>query len=150
MRKERMTLHRFCSYVEFYQYMAGRPLFNHTDHYQGGKGGSTSKGFCFFMGDVNEWAQRLNGLVEFDVLLTVEVAPERVIASMGVYADWSKDDGHSMPPKRRFPEFCTECYCKEAFHFISADHSYRHTHISRSQVVAMEADQLSRIIKKFI
>jgi len=82
MRTNYITLHRFCSYKEYEQYMSGSSLHNHTDHYHGGKGGSLSRGFCFFMGDIDEWVRRLNGLVDFDVLLTVNVAPELVNPSM--------------------------------------------------------------------
>lgn len=113
-----------------------------------GKGGSLSRGFCFFMGDVDEWARRLNGLVDFDVLLTVEVAPVLVRRSMGVYADWSKDDGHSMPPKKHFQEYCTETYSRDKFHYVSGVDTYSRSHISRSQVLAHLANTMPQAIHK--
>ena len=137
MRTNYITLHRFCSYKEYEQYMSGSSLHNHTDHYHGGKGGSLSRGFCFFMGDVDEWARRLNGLVDFDVLLTVNVAPELVNPSMGVYADWSKCDGLSTPPRKHFQEFCTTTYNRADFRFVSADRSFSLSHISRSEILAL-------------
>lgn len=148
MRKNYITLHRFCSYKEYEQYMSGSSLHNHTNHYHGGKGGSLSRGFCFFMGDVDEWARRLNGLVDFDVLLTVKVAPELVRRSVGVYADWSKDDGHSMPPKKHFQEFCSETYSRDKFHYVSGLDTYSRSHISRSQVLAHLAKTMPQAIHK--
>lgn len=134
MRTNYITLHRFCSYKEYEQYMSGSSLHNHTDHYHGGKGGSLSRGFCFFMGDIDEWARRLNGLVDFDVLLTVNVAPELVNPSMGVYADWAKDDGTHMPPKKHFREYCTNHYDRDNFHLMKVDHSFSENHVSRSKI----------------
>jgi len=122
MRTNYITLHRFCSYKEYEQYMSGSSLHNHTDHYHGGKGGSLSRGFCFFMGDIDEWVRRLNGLVDFDVLLTV---------------DWSKCDGLSTPPRKHFQEFCTTTYNRADFRFVSADRSFSLSHISRSEILAL-------------
>lgn len=118
-------------------YFAGETLHNFTDHYHGGSGGSLSIGFCFFSGNVAEWARRLNGLVDFDVLLTVNVAPELVNPSMGVYADWSKCDGLSTPPRKHFQEFCTTTYNRADFRFVSADRSFSLSHISRSEILAL-------------
>lgn len=115
-------------------YLNGHTLVNRTDHYAGGRGGSLSRGFCFFSGDVREWARRLNGLVEFDVLLTVETDPARVRESRGVYADWAKDTGRGIPPRKLFTEYCTERYDRYGFRFISADPSFAATHVSRSKL----------------
>ena len=71
MATDKLILHRFMSREEYIMYQSGEVLHNDTDHYKGGKGGSTSTGFCFFIGNVCVWAHRLNGLVSFDVLLTV-------------------------------------------------------------------------------
>lgn len=70
------------SIEEYEAYRSGLMLQNTTDHYRGGLGGSLSRGFCFFSGNVARWAQRLNGLVSFDVLLTVEVSPEAFMPTM--------------------------------------------------------------------
>lgn len=129
-----MILHRFCSQREFAAYMRGETLENHTDHYRGGLGGSTSRGGCFFRGDVYEWARRLNGLVEFDVLITVNTHPSLVSVSMGVYADWAKDDGTHMPPKKHFREYCTDHYDRDNFHLMKVDHSFSENHVSRSKI----------------
>lgn len=121
-----MILHRFCSVLEYNRYCAGEVLHNNTDHYHEGRGGSTSRGFCFFQGNHFEWARRLNGLVDFDILLSVNVAQEHVRQSMGVYADWeTAPDG--LPYRRvLFPEFCTESYDITRFRFVCCDRSFAH------------------------
>lgn len=131
----RMILHRFCSAAEFLKYQSGVTLENHTDHYQGGHGGSVSRGFCFFAGNVKEWARRLNGIVEFDVLLTVDVDPAFVNRSMGVYADWSKDNGRDAPPAALYPEYCTEAYDWAHFHYVSAERIDNKHYVSKSYLL---------------
>ncbi len=136
MKKDKLILHRFCSTAEFELYLAGQPLYNPTDHYRGGHGGSTSTGFCFFSGNVSDWAQRLNGIVDFDVLLTVEVSPVCVRQSQGVYADWANDNGATTPPRKIFTEYCAKSYSRDTFRFINADRSYSSSgrYISRSKI----------------
>lgn len=81
--KHEMILHRFCSQREFDAYMHGDTLQNTTDHYRGGFGGSKSRGFCFFRGSPEKWARRLQGIADFDILLTVEVNPKYIVESTG-------------------------------------------------------------------
>lgn len=119
-------------------YLNGHTLVNRTDHYAGGRGGSLSRGFCFFSGDAQEWARRLNGLVEFDVLLTVKTSAALVRKSCGIYADWARDTGSGIPPRKLFTEYCTETYDRRGFRFISADRSFAATHVSRSQLQKWE------------
>lgn len=125
MAKDKLILHRFMSREEYIMYQSGEVLHNDTDHYQGGKGGSVSKGFCFFMGNGREWAKRLNGLVSFDVLLTVELDLENtdadVYISSGVYAD---NPSAEFPKRRLYREVCTTAYSKQSMRFISADFSW--------------------------
>lgn len=128
-----MILHRFCSETEYAAYMRGETLENRTDHYRDGKGGSTSRGFCFFNGNVRTWAQRLNGIVDFDILITVEVSKTKIRESHGVYVDWEHDSGHGIPPRAVYKEFCTETYSREDFRLLGVDRSYFSTHISHSK-----------------
>lgn len=125
MAKDKLILHRFMSSEEYIMYQCGEVLHNDTDHYRGGKGGSVSKGFCFFIGNVREWAHRLNGLVSFEVLLTVELDPENtdadVYISSGIYAE---DPSADFPKRRLYREVCTTAYSKNSMRFISADFSY--------------------------
>ena len=125
MAKDKLILHRFMSRAEFIMYLSGEVLHNDTDHYRNGKGGSVSKGFCFFTGNVREWAHRLNGLVSFDVLLTVELDPENtdadVYISSGIYAE---DPSADFPKRRLYREVCTTAYSKKSMRFVSADFTY--------------------------
>lgn len=110
---------------EYIMYQSGEVLHNETDHYRNGKGGSTSKGFCFFIGNSRVWAHRLNGLVSFDVLLTVELdlmnTDADVYISTGVYADYPSAE---FPKRRLYREVCTTAYSKQSMRFISADFSW--------------------------
>lgn len=125
MAHDTLILHRFMSREEYIMYQSGEVLHNDTDHFQGDKGGSVSKGFCFFTGDIDEWAHRLNGLVSFDVLLTVELDLENtdadVYISSGVYAD---DPSAEFPKRRLYREVCTTAYSKQSMRFVSADFKY--------------------------
>lgn len=125
MANDTLRLHRFMSKAEYIMYQSGEILHNNTDHYRNGKGGSTSKGFCFFIGNVREWAHRLNGLVSFDVLLTVEFngvdLDGDVYISSGVYAD---NPSAEYPKRKLYREVCTTAYSRESMRFISADFSY--------------------------
>lgn len=125
MATDKLILHRFMSRVEYLSYMSGEVLHNDTDHFRGGKGGSVSKGFCFFMGKIHEWAHRLNGLVSFDVLLTVELDLENsdadVYISSGVYAD---DPSSEYPKRKLYREVCTTAYSHNSMRFVSANFMY--------------------------
>ncbi len=129
-----MILHRFCSAPEAEMFLSGKTLVNRADHYQGGRGGSLSRGFCFFEGDVAEWARRLNGLVEFDVLLTVEVDPVLVNKSSGVYADWAAIYTRPYPPQKLFTEYCTEIYNRQSFRLVSQDRTFGESYVSASAI----------------
>ena len=115
-----MILHRFCSRAEFDKFMAGELLINRTDHFKKGRA-SRSKGFCFFQGDVDEWAHRLNGLVDFDVLLTIDVPKCDIKRTKAIY---SAKPGISSPAI--FTEFCTQAYSAESSRLIDVDTSYAH------------------------
>lgn len=125
MATDKLILHRFMSRVEYLSYMSGEVLHNDTDHFRGGKGGSVSKGFCFFTGYPFEWAHRLNGLVSFDVLLTVELdlmnTDADVYISSGVYAD---DPSSEYPKRKLYREVCTTAYSHNSMRFVSANFMY--------------------------
>lgn len=150
MAKDKLILHRFMSRLEYYLYQSGEVLHNEIDHYQGGKGGSVSRGFCFFAGNVYEWANRLNGLVSFDVLLTVELDPQNtdadVYISSGVYAD---NPAAECPKSILLREVCTTAYSKQSMRFISADFSWgcNPRFISKTDSLAMVLYRGSAIVK---
>ena len=125
MATDKLILHRFMSREEYIMYQSGEVLHNDTDHYRDGKGGSTSTGFCFFIGNVREWAHRLNGLVSFDVLLTVELDLENSDADVYITSGLYADDPSSEYPKRKlYREVCTTAYSRQSMRFISADFSW--------------------------
>lgn len=150
MAKDNLILHRFMSREEYIMYQSGEVLHNDTDHYRDDKGGSTSKGFCFFTGNVSEWAHRLNGLVTFEVQLTVEVDFDNTDAdiciSTGMYAD---DPSAEFPKRRLYREVCTTAYSKQSMRFVSADFSWASDprFISKDQLLAIPLSQISLIVK---
>lgn len=150
MATEKIIVHRFMSRAEYDKYMAGEVLHNDTDHYQGEKGGSVSKGFCFFTGYPFEWAHRLNGLVSFDVLLTVELDLENtdadVYISSGVYAD---DPSSEYPKRKLYREVCTTAYSQNSMRFVSANFMYASDprFYSKDQRLAMVLSRIPPIVK---
>lgn len=124
MANDKLIIHRFMSYGEYLIYRSREVLHNETDHLRKGNA-STSKGFCFFIGDVDEWAHRLNGLVSFDVLLTVEFngvdMDADVHISKGVYCEDPKSE--EIKPKV-CRELCTTAYSMATMRFVSADFKY--------------------------
>lgn len=150
MATDKLILHRFMSRVEYLSYMSGEVLHNDTDHFRGGKGGSVSKGFCFFTGYPFEWAYRLNGLVSFDVLLTVELDLENtdadVYISSGVYAD---DPSSEYPKRKLYREVCTTAYSQNSMRFVSANFMYASDprFYSKDQRLAMVLSRIPPIVK---
>jgi len=102
-----MILTRFCSQAEYDKYLSGETLTNTTDHYRGGKGGSTSVGFCFTTDEPKTAWRYLKGCVDFDVCVVLEIADALLTHSVGKYADYSKDDGIGSCLKQ---EYCLTTY----------------------------------------
>ena len=105
-----MILTRFCSQAEYDKYMSGETLRNTTDHYRGGKGGSTSVGFCFTK-DAPKTAWRyLKGCVDFDVCLVLDIDDALLAHSHGKYSDYSRSEGIGICIKG---EYCITAYSKK-------------------------------------
>ena len=119
-----MILHRFMSREEYAAYLNGDVLHNDTDHFRGGRGGSTSVGFCFFHGNPDVWAHRLNGIVSFDVLLSMEYDQSVIVLSptSGVYA---VSPGNFFAGRMLLREYCTKTYSRKTLPKIRADFSFR-------------------------
>jgi len=128
MSKGTIRLHRFCSMGEFLAYRRGDVLQNNSTH---SPRATTSVGFCFFRGNIDDWAHRLNGLVDFDVLLTLDVPRDAVTRSKSVYTNWAN---RAQPRPATFPEYCTTTYDREMFKLVNYDFSFalNHCFISRS------------------
>ena len=80
-----LTLTRFCSYEEAERLQRGDVLYNYTDHYKGGRGGSVSVGFCFTKALPGEAWPWLKGNVHADVVMRVRIPRGRLNKSMGRY-----------------------------------------------------------------
>lgn len=95
------------SLSEWEAFEAGGKLMNNTDHFNDGKGGSTSVGFCFTEDEPEVAWRYLSGIVDADVWVTFEFPDGFLKESMGKYAD-HKDDGTYKPCLRR--EWCCTSY----------------------------------------
>lgn len=100
-----MRVTRFCSISEFTKFVSGETLRNDTDHYMGGKGGSTSRGFCFTEDDPHTAWRYLKGIVSYDVCMVLEIDKDFLQETSGRYADFSDGkDGSTACIKK---EYCT-------------------------------------------
>lgn len=103
---------------------------NHTDHSAVRGAASTAKGFCFGIGDKEQARKdfrRLIGIVNFPVLIVVNVKPEiegKFKPCQGRYVDYDKmeADGKTLDdypvndePHKMFDEYCTENYSLNDF-----------------------------------
>ena len=88
-----MQVTRFMSRKEWDAFQDGKVLINETDHYKGGKDGSTSVGFCFTEDSPEDAWVYLSGVVDADVCATFEFPDGYLRKSSGVYADHSEGAG---------------------------------------------------------
>ena len=84
--EEEMNLYRFASNEEYHALLAGKVLHNATDHFKGGRGGSTSKGFCFTEDEPKIAWQYLKGIVTPDICLCFDIPRQLLIKSRGKYS----------------------------------------------------------------
>ena len=103
-----MIVTRFMSRDEWDAFKEGRILLNETDHFDGGKGGSKSKGFCFTEDTPDEAWKYLKGIVDADVWATFEFPDGYLRESQGIYADHS--EGADFLDKVIKTEWCCEEY----------------------------------------
>lgn len=103
-----MQVTRFMSKDEWDAFKEGRILFNDTDHFNGGRGGSKSKGFCFTEDTPDEAWKYLKGIVDADVCATFEFPDGYLKRSSGVYADHS--EGAKFEDRVLKTEWCCEKY----------------------------------------
>lgn len=113
-----MRVTRFCSLAEFHKFESGEVLVNNTDHYQNGKGGSTSRGFCFTEDEPSTAWRYLKGVVYPEVCMVLEFEDGVLIPSMGRYADFSNGrDGSTSCLK---VEYCTCQYSNKTAKLIKS------------------------------
>lgn len=85
-----MLVTRFCSFAEYNKFVSGETLVNTADHYRGGRGGSTSKGFCFTADEPKTAWRYLKGIVDCDICMVLDIDERLFTKSSGKYADYSK------------------------------------------------------------
>lgn len=113
-----MRVTRFCSLAEFRKFESGEVLINNTDHYKNGKGGSTSRGFCFTEDDPSTAWRYLKGVVCPEVCMVLEFENGGLTPSMGRYADYSNgQDGSGSCLK---VEYCTCQYSNKTAKLIKS------------------------------
>lgn len=81
-----MKLNRFCSHLELLTLLSNGTIQNNTDHFQGGKGGSTSRGFCFTKDEPKTAWKYLRGIVSPGVCAVYEIPDDMLKKSFGKYA----------------------------------------------------------------
>ena len=86
-----MKLYRFCSFDELSKLLRGEKIYNHTDHFNSGKGGSSSTGFCLTADEPREAWKYLRGIVTPGVCLEFDIPEENLIKSRGRYAGDMKE-----------------------------------------------------------
>ena len=96
------------SLAEWEAFERSEILINNTDHFDDGKGGSTSVGFCFTE-DAPEVAWRyLSGIVDADVWVTFEFPDNYVTKSDEKYSD--KSEGAGVFDYKIRTEWCCRSY----------------------------------------
>ena len=103
-----MRVTRFMSKDEWDALREGRILLNETDHFNSGKGGSNSKGFCFTEDTPDEAWKYLKGIVDADVCVVFEFPKGHLKESYGVYAD--QREGAEFFDKMLKREWCCQTY----------------------------------------
>lgn len=112
-----MRVTRFMSKDEWDAFKDGRILYNDTDHFNGGRGGSKSKGFCFTEDTPDEAWKYLKGIVDADVCVVFEFPDGYLRESRGIYADHS--DGTGFFDKVIKTEWCCEEYDNKVAQVVS-------------------------------
>lgn len=103
-----MRVTRFMSLAEWEAFERGETLINNTDHFDGGKGGSKSIGFCFTEDPPEVAWQYLKGIVDADVLATFEFPDNYLTKSDGKYSD--KAEGAGFFDYKIRTEWCCRSY----------------------------------------
>lgn len=84
-----MRVTRFCSLNEYHKFISGETLINTTDHYNGGKGGSISVGFCFTEDEPHTAWRYLKGIVYPEICMVLDIDNSLLTPSFGKYGDYS-------------------------------------------------------------
>lgn len=107
-RPEIIRVTRFCSRKEYEALMHGETVTNNRDHYNGGRGGSLSVGFCFTEDNPMTAWRYLKGVAVAEVCLVLDIPREMLTRSTGVYRDVSSS--LDRPRKCLKEEWCLTSY----------------------------------------
>lgn len=135
-----MIVTRFCSITEFIMFVCGEVLRNDTDHFMGGKGGSTSKGFCFTEDDPHTAWRYLKGLVSPDVCMVLDIDKDLLTKSSGKYGDYSDGKDGTTPCLKT--EYCTCEYSNKTARLIKALSPYEFS--TPAELMALQIFMASR------
>lgn len=102
-----MIVTRFCSKREYEMFMRGKVLVNTTDHFKGGKGGSSSVGFCFTADTPRKAWRYLKGIVTPEVCMVLNIPASRLRRTLGKYTDYFDNKGFKACIKQ---EYCATMY----------------------------------------
>ena len=104
-----MRVYRFCSRREMRKLLRGEVIRSDTDHYRGGRGGSTSRGFCLTAEAPEKAWKYLKGIVCPEVCMRLEIPDGKLKVAWGKYAREFKGtaDGRIVYTTMRKREWCT-------------------------------------------
>lgn len=137
-----MIIHRFMSRSEYEQLVAGKELYNNTNHHKKDQKRTNSVGFCFFMEDPDQAVHWLCGIVDLEMCVTMEVPDGWGVRSWGLYLD---EEASDLSKPMNYQEFMREakwkkrteiCRCRystKQVRIISATDKYYHLYPPRSE-----------------
>lgn len=120
-----MILHRFMSAREYEALMRGEVLRNEKRHWEDGSK-TTSIGFCFFPEEPRKAIRWLNGIVDADYCVTMDIPGQMLMSTKGRYRDVEKDKGGSLGdcPETYRTEYCTPEYSLEKVKVLHVTREY--------------------------
>lgn len=103
-----MNLYRFCSHEELQKLLRKETIHNSTDHFAGGNGGSTSRGFCMSEDKPEVAWKYLKGIVTPDVCIRLDIPKSLLKSSKGKYVGKTTQtpDGSTIISPAFKPEWC--------------------------------------------
>lgn len=119
-RPRTIRLTRFCSAAEYLAFIDGEELENTTDHYNHGKGGSISIGFCFSPDPPEKAWKYLKGIVDCEVCMVLDVDISILGESRGKYVDHSASGNYDFIPTAFKKEYCTTRYSNRRAKLVTA------------------------------
>lgn len=119
-----MRVTRFCSKLEYAAFLVGDELVNFTDHFQGGRGGSLSIGFCFSPDEPEVAIHYLCGTVDTEVCMVLDFPEGYLKESKGKYRDLTVDPYSDVQHCCLRTEYCCERYDNKVAKLVGATEEY--------------------------